>query len=161
MKLFITSKITCLLNCFKYIGLGLLGLCALSSCEDDVDFILGSTPQITGVILSQDTIRQFTDNLIFTIDYTDGDGDLGFDETDRFALFIRDVRLQDFDGFYVGPIAPPESNVPIRGSLEVRFPELFLFGSTPTEETWFEIKLVDRAGNNSDIYVTEKVLLVR
>lgn len=131
-------------------------------CEDgDPDFVLGEAPVISLLSVSSDTISEFEEALILTIEYEDGDGDLGYEETDRFALFVRDVRLEEFDGFYLGPIAPPGSQVPIRGQIDVEFPDLFIFGNSDQEITRFEIKMIDRAMNVSNIIETENILILR
>lgn len=115
--------------------------------------------QLTGV--SSDTIRQYQDELIITITYQDGDGDLGFENPEEYALFVRDIRLENFDGFYVGPLAPPDANVPIEGQLHVEFPSLFLFGNGAVEQTRFEIKMIDRAGHESNLIETGLISITR
>ena len=123
--------------------------------------IISNTPEIELVSVSSDTITEFIEPLIIRIAYKDGDGDIGFEETDRFALFVRDVRLDEFDGFYLGPILPPSSVAPIIGELNVEFPDLFIFGNGQSETTRFEIKLIDRSMNESNILITEDILIVK
>lgn len=118
-------------------------------------------PEITLVGLSHDTIRQYQDALIIRIGYKDGDGDVGFEDPETYALFVRDIRLAEFDGFYIGPIAPPGSSVPIQGELTIEFPSLFLFGNGAIEQTRFEIKMIDRAGHESNLIETDFVSIVR
>ena len=117
--------------------------------------------QIELVSISNDTIRQYEDVLIIRISYQDGDGDLGFEDPEEYALFVRDIRLESFDGFYVGPITPPGVQVPIQGELTVEFPSLFLFGNGAVEQTRFQIKIYDRAGNESNLLETGTVAITR
>ena len=133
----------------------------LVGCEQDDIQEFPSTPEIDLVSLSHDTIRQYEDILLIRIAYQDGDGDLGFEDPEEYALFVRDIRLAEFDGFYVGPLAPPEANVPIQGELTIEFPSLFLFGNGNIEITQFEIKMFDRAGHESNLIETETVIITR
>lgn len=120
-----------------------------------------SIPEIRLIEWSHDTIRQYEDVLRIRIMYKDGDGDLGFADPDQYALFVRDIRLQAFDGFYIGPLAPPDARVPIQGHLNIEFPTLFLFGNGAVEQTRFQIKMIDRAGQESNVVETGLVAIIR
>ena len=150
---YITLKNTCL-----FLGLISFSLATSSCTKDQVDEI-SVIPSIELLSISSDTIKEFEDELIIIIAYEDGDGDLGFEETDQYALFVRDIRLEEFDDFYVGPIAPPGVNVPITGNLNIEFPSLFLFGNGNYETTRFEIRMVDRRMNESNLLVTEEIII--
>ena len=158
--LFIISRATCLSN-----GLSSLLIIAiwmmLVGCEKEEVMHFSNVPQIELVSISNDTIRQYEDVLIIRISYQDGDGDLGFEDPEEYALFVRDIRLESFDGFYVGPITPPGVQVPIQGELTVEFPSLFLFGNGAVEQTRFQIKIYDRAGNESNLLETGTVAITR
>jgi hypothetical protein len=69
--------------------------------------------------------------------------------------------LEAFDGFYIGPITPPDVEVPIQGHLNIEFPILFLFGNGAMEQTRFQIKLIDRAGHESNLLETATVSITR
>lgn len=138
-----------------------LSLLVWTGCRKDEDIAYSNIPEITLVGLSHDTIRQYQDALVIRIGYQDGDGDIGFEDPEMYALFVRDIRLAEFDGFYIGPIAPPGSAVPIQGELTIEFPSLFLFGNGNTELTRFEIKMIDRAGQESNVLETGFVAITR
>ena len=150
---YITLKNTCL-----FLGLISFSLSTSSCTKDQVDEI-SVIPSIELLSISSDTIKEFEDELIIIIAYEDGDGDVGFEETDQYALFVRDIRLEEFDEFYLGPIAPPGVNVPITGNLNIEFPSLFLFGNGNYETTRFEIRMVDRRMNESNLLVTEEIII--
>ncbi len=159
IMVFITSKIIC-----RFVGLSsILLLCVMivSGCTKDEVVAYSTIPEIGLVEISSDTIRQYEDVLYLRISYKDGDGDLGFENPDQYALHIRDIRLEAFDGFYVGPLAPPGADAPIQGELNIEFPSLFLFGNGQTELTKFQIKLYDRAGNESNLLETDFVAITR
>ncbi len=155
----IISKIIC-----RSVGrnsLVLLCFLLLISCEKEEVIAYSDIPEINLVEISSDTIRQYEDVLYLRISYKDGDGDLGFENPDQYALYIRDIRLEAFDGFYLGPLAPPGANAAIQGELNIEFPSLFLFGNGNTELTKFQIKLIDRAGHESNLIETDFVAIVR
>ena len=141
--------------------IGVLGLLLLTACDKDDVIEFPPEPAIGLLDLSHDTIRQYEDVLLIRISYQDGNGDLGFEDPEEYALFVRDIRLQEFDGFYVGPLAPPGSSVSIQGELSIEFPSLFLFGGGTMEQTRFQIKMIDRAGNESNLLESETVVIVR
>lgn len=136
-------------------------LLLLIGCNKEDDITYSNVPAIELVGLSNDTIRQYEDVLTIRISYKDGDGDIGFEDPQQYALYVRDIRLEAFDGFYVGPLAPPDVSVPIQGELTIEFPSLFLFGNGAVENTKFEIKMIDRAGNESNVIETDFVAITR
>lgn len=136
-------------------------LLLLIACKKEDDITYSEIPEITLVGLSHDTIRQYEDVLTIRIFYKDGDGDIGFEDPQQYALYVRDIRLEAFDGFYVGPLAPPDAIVPIQGELTIEFPSLFLFGNGAVENTKFEIKMIDRAGHESNVIETDFVAITR
>lgn len=151
-----TLRNTCLL--FALIS---ISICIFSACEKEEVTIISNVPEIELISISSDTITEFEEALNIRISYKDGNGDLGFEETDRFALFVRDIRLEEFDGFYLGPILPPTEVAPIIGELNVEFPDLFIFGNSDFEVTRFEIKVIDRAMNESNLLITEDIIIVK
>ena len=156
----ITSRVIC-----RFAGLSklllLTGLLVIAGCGKEDDITYSNTPVIGLVSISQDTIRQYEDVLSIRISYKDGDGDIGFEDPEEYALYVRDIRLEAFDGFYVGPLAPPDAQVPIQGELNIEFPSLFLLGNGAVEQTRFEIKMIDRAGNESNLIETDFVAITR
>jgi hypothetical protein len=133
----------------------------LGSCTTEDEHPFSDVPEIELVGLSHDTIIEFVDDLVLSIRYQDGDGNLGFVEPSKYAVFVRDLRLDEFDGFYIGPLAPLDSDIAIQGVLHIEFPNLFVFGNRDQETTAFEIKFVDRAGNESNLVQTGNVVVRR
>lgn len=141
----------------KYFSLLFLAL-ALSACKDD-NPVFSNTPAIELVGVYPETVRQFTDTFSIIIRYKDGDGDLGFIESDSSSLYILDQRLQEYDRFYVPPLAPPNEKIPIQGTLNIPVGKLFLFGVNTTETTRFKVKLRDRSGKWSNEIETGNVVI--
>lgn len=129
-------------------------------CEES-ELELSETPSIRLESISHDTLVQYEEVLVLSISYKDGDGDLGYPDPDQYSLFVRDLRLSDFDSFFVGPLAPMGEAVPIEGVIHVEFPSLFLFGNGESERTQFECRMVDRAGNESNLITTPAVVILK
>lgn len=157
---FFISRVTCLFNGRSSLLLLVMAL-AVTSCEKDERLPFSDKPEIELIGLSHDTIREYQDVLTIRIRYQDGNGDLGFVDPEQYALFVRDIRLENFDGFYIGPLAPPDLEIAITGELDIEFPSLFLFGNRQTETTSFEVKMVDRSGMESNLLTTPKVVIVK
>jgi hypothetical protein len=147
---------------YKLINIfALLIFISLACRENADDPAFSTTPVIKLNNLSNDTIREFADILTINIRYQDGDGDLGFEEPDDYAVFIRDARLNNYDGFYVGPVAPPNSNIAVQGNLKLEFPSLFVFGNRLEERTRFYIYMIDRKGNKSNELISPDVIILK
>lgn len=136
-------------------------LLTMTSCDKNRVEPYSDIPEIRLEEVSHSTIKQYEDILQIRIFYQDGNGDIGFESPEEYALFVRDIRLEEFDGFYIGPITPPGVAVPIQGYLDIEFPVLFLFGNGDAENTRFQIKLIDRAGNESNLLETATITIVR
>lgn len=130
------------------------------NCRENADEPpFSTTPEINLLGLSHDTIKEFDDVLTIKIHYQDGDGDLGFEEPDDYAVYIRDARLNNYDGFYLGPVAPPGAEIAVQGNLKLEFPSLFVFGNRTEERTRFYIYMIDRKGNKSNELVSPDVII--
>jgi len=104
---------------------------------------------------------EFTDQVTVVLAYEDGDGNLGSVNPDELMLEVKDDRLEQPDYYFVPPLSPPGSNVPIRGTLLFRLNGTFLFGNGAFEETRFTIRLRDGDGFWSNTVVTPIVRINR
>jgi len=148
------------LNALIKLGILLSVVIFCVSCRENAeDPPFSIIPEIKLKDFSQDTILEYEDILTFNIRYQDGDGDLGFEEPENYAVFIRDARLTKYDGFYLAPVAPPGELIAVQGDLKVEFPSLFVFGNRTEERTKFYIYMVDRKGNKSNELITPEVVI--
>lgn len=131
------------------------------SCSKNSETALDPVPKISFLSINQTSFNAFTDSVIITINYEDGDGDLGYENADLVTAFVHDMRLPNRDGYYVPPLAPLNSTIAISGKLNIVLPPLFLLSNSPTESTSFEIQLQDRKGNLSNIINTPEVTIIR
>lgn len=104
------------------------------------------------------------------IDFTDGDGDIGFDEgqdPDEFNLYLTYQELTDtgwttieFDPGYnyrVPNITPQGQYKAIKGSIAIEMTPYFFDPTSDNSHVRFDIQLVDRAGRESNIVQTDEV----
>ncbi|MBP6184439.1 MAG: hypothetical protein KA479_05815 [Saprospiraceae bacterium] len=137
----------------------LLGFIACEKKSDELPFPV--IPSLQLLEVSQSEVVEFQDTLEFLLFYQDGDGDLGNFDPDIPGLIVKDERLSEPDSFHLQPLAPAGVTVPIQGELRVRLPQLFLLGNGNSETTRFKIKLLDRAGNESNEVQTTPIKIIR
>lgn len=132
----------------------------LWGCADDEPVISENpVPRIKYVDITPELVNQFTDSVIVTIEYEDGDGDLGHKNPDILLLEVQDARLSNPDHYYIPPLAPIGSNIKIKGILQFRLRNTFLLGSGGDELTSYDIRMKDRAGNWSNYIQTEEITI--
>jgi hypothetical protein len=131
------------------------------SCSKNNETVIDPVPKISFLSINQNSFKEFKDSVIITIQYEDGDGDLGYENADLVSAFVHDMRLPNKDGFYIPPLAPLNNTLAISGKLNIVLPPLFLLSNSPTESTSFEIQLQDRKGNLSNIISTPEVTITR
>lgn len=122
-----------------------------SSCEKEN---LSPIPSIEILRTGPLFIEEFSGVVEVELRYEDGDGDLGFIHPDSLALEVWDDRLERPDGYYVPPLAPVESSVPIRGVLVVKLGGIFILGNGTSETTTYTLRIRDRKGNWSNTVET-------
>ncbi len=134
----------------------------LNSCtEVDENPVFPDAPRIELLELKPTRIVEFQDSLEFHIYYEDGNGDIGFSNFDSNSIFIRDLRFERSDSFYLGPIGPEGIDASIQGTMIFYLPGLFRVTNRDEESTRFELKIKDRQGNLSNVIETEEVIIVR
>ena len=74
-------------------------------------------PYIEFVRVSPKQVQAFEDNLIFTIFYQDGDGDLGENNPDLHNLFLKDNRNDIVYEYRIEQLAPDGANITIQEKL--------------------------------------------
>ena len=118
---------------------------------------ISTVPEIEILSISPTTINEF-DEVIITIKYTDGDGDLGFEDADDNSIYVTDNRAGIVNEFHLGPIAPIGQAIVIEGNLPINLENVLLLNENQsTEQANFSIQIKDRAGNLSNIVTTENI----
>lgn len=171
---------------FKYC-LFFISASILMSCIEKPDF--PSEPSITFESIKVDNVvdqtlsglgqRVFKDSVTISIGFRDGDGDLGVNETDKEKLekggkfnyvvsrlvrrngkFVVQNPIPSHSGIFVNLKAYSSKPGPIEGSLTYSIDFLPL-NSSRKDTVKFEVKIIDRANNESNVITTDSVLVNR
>jgi hypothetical protein len=124
---------------------------------------ISATPVIKFVAASQTTLTSGKDSLKLTISYRDGDGDLGENDPDVLNCFVQDSRSPALlYQLRILQLAPTGSKIAIEGELGLEIPPTGLLDDTKTEElAVFSIKIMDRAGNMSNMVESPSIRVVK
>jgi hypothetical protein len=128
----------------------------LQGCKKDEDNY-GPQPEIEFISISPGTVAAFSDSLIITIQYTDGDGDLGENVSGVENAFVTDTRTSLTYGLRIRQLAPDNANITIRGQIKLIIPALGHSGGAASESATFQVYVKDRAGNQSNVVTTTPV----
>ena len=131
------------------------------SCKQEEIVVVSTLPLIKLVSVSKTSVVQFKDSLVITIEYNDGDGDIGETDPDKNAIQIKDSRLSKPDFYFVKPLSPPGSSIKTKGTIAVQLKNTFLLGTAATEVTNYELRLKDRAGNWSNTITTPDITITK
>ncbi len=149
------------LKSFYIYTIALLSVMTFFSCQEEVVSTENPVPNIQFISVSSNKLKQFSDSLVVTLKYKDGDGDLGDISADSFSIYVRDFRLSKPDYFHLIPLSPIGNKISIEGVLNLKIKNIFLLSSAPTEITKFEIKLKDRSKNWSNTIFTPNIEIIR
>lgn len=133
----------------------------VSGCKKEKGPFISPVPKIGLIEIRPDSVKEFQQQVSFLIDYTDGDGDIGFDHPDSLSLIIRDRRITEADTLHVQPVAPPNSSIAVQGTLSISLNSTFLIGNGDAEKTSFEIRLRDRQNNWSNTVNSSEITVYR
>lgn len=150
---------------FSILFLAGITVTLVSSCKKDKsnDPIpkASTIPVIELVSVTPTTVHALQDSIVFTIKYTDGDGDLGYDEADSMAVFVTDKRFPITIPFHLQPLSPLNTTISITGNLPIVLTNTILQNNSSTSESAvFEIKIRDRANNYSNVLTTPVITVL-
>lgn len=150
-------------------SLGLL-IITIGACTNPPDFPI--EPEIEFAGLSTNELRQsaFNEDSVFVfIDFTDGDGDLGSE--DSLNIFVTDLRDNNpFAKFRIPYIDPAGANNGISGQIMLKMfstcciypngqPPCTPSTEFPTDTVQYEFYIVDRKGHESNRIQSPPILL--
>lgn len=131
-------------------------------------------PVLTYNGVSKNTIFQGvsnTDSLYISANFTDGDGDLGDENENKFNIFLIDNRTGNLQDKFITPYVPPAgASNGISGELQIlvyttccffpdNIPPCESPPQYPTDTISYDIYIVDRAGNESNHITTEQIVI--
>lgn len=157
----------------EYIGFGILVtfMTSLISCVTRPDFPIEPVIEFISMEDNQMVQNSFnTDSIRVTFSFTDGDGDLG--DQDSLNIFIRDNRDQFIASKYRLPEFPPEgAQRGVRGEITLTIYTtccIFPDGTPPCEPSLqyptdtlrYDIYIRDRAGHVSNTIQTAPIIIL-
>lgn len=130
----------------------------IASCKKDEK--MSEVPEITYQSANVSTVQQFNGELIFTIAYKDGDGDLGENKDGVHNLFLKDNRNGLVYPYRVKQLGPG-TVAAIQGTLQVTLNTVALTDSVNSQQVSYSIYMVDRAGHSSNTVTTSAITITK
>jgi hypothetical protein len=146
------------------VSAALLGSTVLFSCKEEgtgPNPPIPPEPVIQYLGMSTEIVTALEDPVVIQVKYTDGDGDIGFEEADSAVVYLTDLRFPLTEQYHVPPLAPIGSNIAITGVLDIIIDRTILADPTSSEEqASFQIELRDRSGNYSNTILTPPLTVI-
>ena len=120
---------------------------------------ISTTPVIELLTVTPKSVHAFSDSLVFSVKYTDGDGDIGDFNADSLSLVLIDNRNSNLvEKYPIAAAAPANVKVAVQGIYRIVLDHTILLNSSnASETTTFSIQLKDRAGNWSNTATSETI----
>jgi hypothetical protein len=135
----------------------ILILVVLFSCKKEEE--VSDVPAIAFESISPNTAQEYTDDIIITISYTDGDGDLGENNPDINNLFVEDNRNGIEYKFRIPELSPSGSTITIEGNFNITINGTGITDESSSQKVDYSIYVKDRAGNKSNIITTSSITI--
>lgn len=148
---------------FSFLFPALISCFVLAGCSrsDDEEINKGPAPVIEFKSISPSTVKQYRDSVVIRIGYSDADGDLGQNNADVDNAFVTDSRNHLTYNFRIRQLAPDNSTLYIKGTLEIVVPATALTGSGGSETLIYSVYVQDRAGNRSNTVTTSAITVIQ
>jgi hypothetical protein len=140
---------------------GLLLVVLASACKKEKVDLTDPVPTILSVTVNPSTVVEYEDSIIFTVEYRDGDGDLGENDPDAHNLFLTDNRINATEEFRIRELAPSGAEIPITGTLRVVLRNTGITNGSNSQTVDYTIYMRDRAGNESEHVVTDAITVTK
>ena len=140
----------------KYI-IYLFAIVLLFSCEKEQ--VISNTPEIEFQSISPTTVQEYSDNIIITISYSDGNGDLGENNPDIHNLFVEDNRNGIVYQFRIPHLAPDNNSIAIEGDFNITINGSGITDESSSQQVNYTIYVTDRAGNRSNSISTSSITI--
>lgn len=145
----------------KLLFSAILATSFMTSCTHGDKFEVPSEiPEIKLINISATQVRAHQEEIVFEIEYTDGDGDLGSNDDQDRNVFVIDNRIGVEHKFRLKQLAPDGAVIPITGTFDIVLPNTIITDSTAMQTVIFSIYVLDRAGNQSNMIDTPEITVV-
>ena len=130
----------------------------LISCKKEV-VTVPPQPYIEFVDIFPREVKQNMDEVLITIKYRDGDGDLGDNNPDIKNVYIKDLRNDLFYSLRLKQLAPDDAGIAITGKININMGNTIMVSNADEEYANFGLFVVDRAGNASNLVITDSITI--
>ena len=127
------------------------------ACEKEG--IVSAFPEIEFASISPTTVQEFSEEINITISYLDANGDLGENNPDVKNMFVKDLRNGIEYEYRIPQLSPDNSEIQITGNLEIIINGTGIVGGGISEKVSFEVYVVDREGNKSNVIETDEITI--
>lgn len=134
-------------------------LLIISCKKDDISF--SNIPEIKLISVGPSIVQEFTDSIVFHIEYTDGDGDLGVNDPTVTNLFLVDNRIPLTYTYRIQQLSPYGSNISIRGDIILTLNNTVITDSSSSQQVTYTLYLKDRAGNASNSVKSSALTIIK
>ena len=134
----------------------LFAIVLLFSCEKEQ--VISDTPIIEFKSISPTTVQEYSD-IIITISYSDGNGDLGENNPDIHNLFVEDNRNGIVYQFRIPHLAPDNNSIAIEGDFNITINGSGITNESSSQQVNYSIYVTDRAGNKSNTITTSTITI--
>ena len=138
---------------YIYSLFALIPFLVCNSCKKKVE---NTPPFIQYISISPSQVKQYVDLVSIKIQYEDSEGDLGHPNPDSLTMYIHDSRLSHADSLHIPPLTP-DTNLSIKGTIEIDIGSPFLLGNGGSEFIQYTIKVRDNYGLWSNQIVTDEI----
>jgi len=135
----------------------LFAIVLLFSCEKEQ--VISDTPIIEFKSISPTTVQEYSDDIIITISYSDGNGDLGENNPDIHNLFVEDNRNGIVYQFRIPHLAPDNNSIAIEGDFNITINGSGITNESSSQQVNYTIYVTDRAGNKSNSISTSSITI--
>lgn len=136
----------------------LLFLLVLLSCREKS---VNSAPLLEFSGKQSQSIQEGRDSLLFHLSYKDEDGDLGENESEINNLWVKDRRDGKIHSFRIPQLSPYKTSRGIEGSFSFSIKKIQILNGQEKDTARFEIRVMDRAGNESNTLLSEPVIILK
>ena len=131
-------------------------------CEKTItDPVFSTTPKITLLEISNDTIVQYQRSIMVYTTYEDGDGDLDTADPDGNSILIKDQRLRVANKKAFELLALEGSLLSIKETFNPELSNTFLLRNGSQETTVFKTNRKDRASHKGNLIEKEEIVILR
>jgi len=135
----------------------LFAIVLLFSCEKEQ--LISDTPIIEFKSISPTTVQEYSDDIIITISYSDGNGDLGENNPDIHNLFVEDNRNGIVYQFRIPQLSPDNNSIAIEGDFNITINGSGITNESSSQQVNYTIYVTDRAGNKSNSISTSSITI--